>query len=95
MRVAVPVDNEATRIRLRPASLYLSRLSGYNITCQTTKVFIVNVKSFDLLHKSCVGDGERGGSGGEFLEHHILVCGGVNQVFKIAIKFFVLVGLSS
>ena len=82
VRVAVPADNEATWICLRPAalSLSLSRMGGCRRTCQTTKVFIVGGKSFDFGHNSCVGGKEQGDRGGEFLEHCLFVGGGVSQV---------------
>ena len=64
--VVVPADDEATHIRLRPASLALSlsSLGGCRRTCQTTEVFIFGGKRFDFLYEQCVGSGEQGDGGG-------------------------------
>ena len=69
VHVAVTADDEATRILLGPAALsvYLSKLGGCHRTCKTSEVFIVGVEIFDFFHDHCVGGGDRGGSGGEFL----------------------------
>ena len=95
--VAVPVDNEATRIRLCPAvlSFYLYKLGGFRRTCQAAELFVVDGESFDFLHKRCVGGGEQGDNGGEFLEYRIFFSGGVSQVVKTDLKFFLLDGFSS
>ena len=97
VRVEVPANNEATRICLCTAYFYLSlsRLGGFCRTCQTTEVFIVGGERFDFGHETCVGGGERGNGGGDFLKHRLFVCGGVIQVVEIALKFLVLDRFSS
>ena len=78
--VAIPTDNEATRIRLCPAafSLSLSILGGCRRAFQTIKVFIVGSESFDFGHKCCVGGGDRVGGVCEFLKHRLFLGGGVS-----------------
>ena len=97
VRLAVPSDNEATWIRLRPASLFLSlsRLGGCRITVQATKLFVFGGERFDFIPEHFVGGGGQGNGGGEFQEHRIFVGGSVGQVIEIALEFLVLDGFSS
>ena len=99
MTVCVTVldNNEATRIRLHLAALFLSisMIGGVCRTCQATKVFVVGGKRFDLLHRRCVGGGKQGDCSGEFMEHRLFVGGGVGQVVDIALEFLVLNGFPS
>ena len=92
--VSVPADDEATRIRLCPEALSLSRLGGCCRTCQTTEVFIFGSEDFDLFHDRCIGGGESGDGGGELLEHRLFVGGSVSQFVEIVLEFLILNGLS-
>ena len=96
VRVAVAADDVATQIRLCPVALLLclSMLVSLRRMCQAAEVFIFGGDQFDLLHERCVGGGEKGNCGGEFLKHRLFVGGGVGQVIKIALEFFILDGFS-
>ena len=94
--VAVPADNEATRICLPPAALFLSlsRMGSFCRTCQASELFVVGSEIFYFLLDCCIGGDERGNGSREFMEHRLFVGGGVGKVIEIVLEFLVFDGFS-